>query len=243
MGESSNKNLMFQSVKAGLVGIGYDEALLLERYQFADVLAKEYSVREVDLAAFAQDPPSYRSACIGVVFGHEDNGPEGVARYRALGAPQVFEIREDRLLRWAMTERGAPRFLDSVEQEQISGLFRRHREDWSPIRILEAKASRHHHAYQLDFFDVGLLPLLEEEARTKLDRLLQETVALAISEFEKTSPFRDDHYPPLFRLLFRFIAAKVLADRGHPGTWLHEDPRLAVTAVQDFYEEPAHVEF
>ena len=242
MTKSSDNNDMFRSVKEGLLGVGYQEALLLEHYQFADVLANEYSVQEVDLAAFAQDPPSYRSACIGVVFGNELNGTTAVTRCRSLGAPQVFEVREHHLLRWAMTERGEPRLLDSVEAGQIPGLFRRYQHDWSPIRILGAKATRDSSSYQLDFFDAGLLPLREEEARAKLDRLLQGTVALAISEFEKSAPFQDGDYPPLFRLLFRFIAAKVLADRGHPGDWLHEDPQLAAMAVQDFYEEPSDVE-
>ena len=239
MVERSNQNALLQSVKDGLIRVGYDEALLLERYQFADVLASEYAVREADLAAFAQDPPSYRSACIGLMYSNERTGAGEVAQYRSLGAPQVFEIRDHRLHRWAMTERGAPRFLGSVEAHEIPGLFDQYRDQWSPVRILDAKATRPRSSYQLDFFDAGLLPLLEEESRTKLDRLLGETVALAIAEFENSSPFRVEDYPPLFRLLFRFIAAKVLADRGHPGDWLHEDPRLAVAAVQDFYEEPA----
>ena len=77
---------------------------------------------------------------------------------------------------------------------------------------------------QLDFFDLGLLPLLDYEVRTKLDRLLRETVNLAIAASGQEHPFEDDQYPPLFRLIFRLLAAKVLADRQHPGDWAPEDP-------------------
>ena len=82
---------------------------------------------------------------------------------------------------------------------------------------------------------MGLLPLLESEAREKLHRLLQNTVEQSKREFEKNSTFTAGHYESLFRLLFRLVAAKVLADRGHPGNWLMDDPQQAVQAVQDFY--------
>lgn len=233
--QNANRLALYEGVKQGLTGLGYVGSLIQENYKFADILAPEYSVSSVPLAAFAQDPPSYRNACFGVVSPNGVAGPTLISKYRSLGAPQILEIHQNHINRWKMTGYGAPMFLEQVKAKEVPALFERNREDWSPVRILRAKSVGDGTSSQLDFFDRGLLPLLENEAREKLDRLLQETMELSIHEFEQYSAFTDNHYPPLFRLLFRLIAAKVLADRGHPGDWLRDDPQLTITAVQDFY--------
>ena len=226
---------LYGRVKRGLTETGYVGSLIQENYEFADILAPKYSVGSIPLAAFAQDPPSYRNACFGVVLANGVEGPPLVASCRSLGAPQILEVHHDHINRWKMTGEGQPQFLEQVMATDVPALFQRHREDWSPVRILRAKSAGGSTASQLDFFDLGFLPLLEHQARHKLDLLLQETVELSRQEFQRSSAFSDDHYPPLFRLLFRLIAAKVLADRGHPGDWLGDDPQLTINAVQTFY--------
>ncbi len=230
-----NKNELYGRVKQGLTGIGYVGSLLQENYEYADILAPEYSVGRIPLAAFAQEPPSYRNACFGVVFANGVEGPTLIATCRSLGAPQILEVHHNHIKRWKMTRQGEPLFLEQVKAEEVEVFFERNRNDWSPRRILREKSAGRGAASQLDFFDLGLLPLLEQQAREKLDRLLQETVELSIEEFQRDSDFTDDNYPPLFRLLFRLIAAKVLADRGHPGDWLKDEARLTINAVQAFY--------
>lgn len=225
----------YERIKRGLGSLGYASGLLHENYEFADILSPEYSVRRVPLAAFAQEPPSYRNACFGVVIANGRTGSSFVANYRSLGAPQILEIHDADVLRWKMTSQGAPLLLEQVPADDIRTLFDRHREDWSPVRLLKAKSAGDTLATQLDFLDLGLLPLLEREVRTKLGRLLHDTVSLAIEAFQHRSPFNNEQYPRLFRLIFRLIAAKVLADRRHPGNWLQNDPRLVVAAVQEFY--------
>ncbi len=226
---------LYRLVKNELVETGYTGSLIQEDYQFADILAAEYSIGSIRLAAFAQDPPSYRNACFGVVASNGLAGPPLVAKCRSLGAPQIFELHQNHLNRWKMTASGTPQFLEQVVADQVPALFERYREDWSPVRILRAKSAGDSADVQLDFFDLGLLPLLEQEARNKLDRLLRQTLTSSIQEFQRHAVFADSDYPPLFRLLFRLIAAKVLADRGHPGDWINDDPRLTINAVQDFY--------
>ena len=233
--QNANRLELYEDVKQGLTDLGYVGRLIQENYEFADILAPEYSVNSVPLAAFAQDPPSYRNACFGVVSPNGVAGPTLISKYRSLGAPQILEIHQNHINRWKMTGHGAPMFLEQVKAREVPALFERNREDWSPVRILRAKSVGHGISSQLDFFDQGLLPLLEHQAREKLDRLLQETMELSIQEFQQHSAFTNRDYPPLFRLLFRLIAAKVLADRGHPGDWLKDDPRLTITAVQAFY--------
>ena len=225
---------VLQRIKQGFRDLGYGGGLLQENYEFADVLASTYAVSRIPLAAFAQEPPSYRNASFGVAIANGQVGAALVQGYRSLGAPQVFEIRNSHVLRWKMTSKGTPLLLEEVDAAKVPAVFAQHKDDWSPLRILRAKSAGTT-ATQLDFLDLGLLPLLEHEVRTKLDRILRDTVAIAIETFKNRTPFTDEHYPPLFRLIFRLIASKVLADRRHPGDWLMDDPRLAVRAVQDFY--------
>jgi len=134
-----------------------------------------------------------------------------------------------------MTSQGAPEVLEQVGLEDMPGLFAQHRQEWAPQRLLGVKTARGITPVQLDFFDLGLLPLLEREVRSKLDRLLHNTVTLAINALPEGESLRADTYPRLFRLFFRLLAAKVLGDRGHPGSWLLDDPRQVIASVEDFY--------
>ncbi len=232
--EDQDHLLVLDRVRDELHDLGYVGGLLREKYDFADFLAPDYAVKQIPLAAFTQEPPSYRHASFGVAVANGTVGPDLVQRYRSLGAPQIFEINGDRVVRWKVTGTGAPARLDEVSADQVSALFAEHKNDWTPRSVLRAQ-SGNPTATQLDFFDLGLLPLLDYEVRTKLDRLLSETVNLAIATSGQKHPFEDDQYPPLFRLIFRLLAAKVLADRQHLGDWAPEDPRAAIAAVEDFY--------
>src|SRR6266545_1872320 len=75
----------------GLRDIGYRDELLRSDYPFADVLDTTETERRIDLAAFAQEPPSYRNACFGVTI-PQQNGPEAIQHYLALGAPQILAL-------------------------------------------------------------------------------------------------------------------------------------------------------
>ena len=225
-----------QLLKSELNGLGYVGSLVQENYEFANVLSEDIAVNRIPLAAFAQDPPSYRNAAFGVAVANGSSGPELVQMHRALGAPQIFEVNNNRVLRWKVTSEGSPSLLDEVATEQLPQVFAQHKTEWTPRHILRAKSDSSL-AIQLDFVDLGLMPLLEHEARTKLDRNLRGAVSLAIDTFEHRAKFTVDLYPLLFRLIFRLIAAKVLADRRHPGDWTPQDSRTALQAVEDFYFE------
>ena len=215
-------------------GLGYVGNLLQENYAYADVLASDYAVRQVPLAVFAQDPPSYRTASFGVAVTNGKSGVEVIHGYRSLGAPQILEIGDDRVFRWKITGRGMPVLLDTVRESELPDLFARHKETWSPQHVLRAKSTETI-ATQLDFLDLDLLPLLDFEVRTKLDSLLRDTVTLAIDTFKSKRSFTEKQYPPLFRLVFRLLASKVLADRSHPGDWMVDDPQSVIRSVEDFY--------
>ena len=231
---AENQAKALDLLKRELNGLGYVGSLIQENYEFADVLSDDVAVHRIRLAAFAQDPPSYRNAAFGVALANGRTGVELVRAHRALGAPQIFEVHGDKVLRWKVSGKDEPSLLDAVDTHQLSQVFAQHKAEWAPQRILTAKSDASQ-AHQLDFFDVGLLPFLEHEARTKLDHRLRYAVALAIETFAHGSKFTDDLYPLLFRLIFRLIAAKMLADRGHTGNWNSDSADLALQSVEDFY--------
>ncbi len=221
--------------RRALQAIGYRDQLLLPNYPFAMVSGSE-STGHIDLAAFALDPPSYRSSCIGValITGVE---PQRIQQYRALGAPQIFTIQTSTgdVDRWKMTARGLPTHLDRFSVEHFDRVLWENQETWNPQSILRAKAiALNPGARQLDFFDAGLIPTLEETVHKKLDILLNDVIAKSKVSYQEhhTEPL---DYPALFRLIFRFIAAKLLADRQHPGLWTDPDPQATIAAVEAFY--------
>ncbi|MBL7208768.1 MAG: hypothetical protein ISS52_01595 [Dehalococcoidia bacterium] len=229
-------NNHYGQVKQGLRFLGYEGNLLQEEYGFADILGPIYSVRTIPLATFAQDPPSYQNACFGVVISDGQTGIRLVSSYRSLGAPHIIEIRQNEIHRWKMTSQGDPKWLEVISPERIRGMFESHKQDWSPDQILRAKSmGEEDFAAQLDFFDVGLLPLINGEVQEKLDSLLRRTVLIAVEQYKSKYPNAEPDYPGLVRLLFRLIAAKILNDRNYPGNWLNEDPGIVVKAVEDFY--------
>lgn len=217
--------------------IGYRDDLLRHRYPFADVLIDSSPTRRIDLAAFAQEPPSYRSACFGVAI-LEHYSPSTLQQYRALGAPQILVLSPEagNVRRWRMTATGDPTFLEDIAPEHLHTAFHVNRDEWSPSAVLRAKAIGFaREPIQLDFFDTGLLPTLEGTTHKKLDQLLRDVLATCKAVYAEHHGSEPD-YQALFRLIFRFIAAKMLADRGYPGEdWLDSDPQRVIAAVDAFY--------
>ena len=191
-------------------------------------------MNSVDLAAFAQEPTSYRNASFGVAISNGLAGADFIQHYRPLGAPQILEIGDELISRWGVVAHGTPELLQEITPGQLPALFAEHAHNWSPEVILRLKSSDQV-ATQLDFLDLDLLPMLEYEVRIKLDGLLRDTVTLATNTFSGKRRFANENYPKLFRLIFRLIAAKVFADRRHQGDWINDDPRSVVASVEQFY--------
>ena len=230
-----------ERIKQGFRNLGYVDGLLQEDYQFADCSGPGITVNSVPLAAFAQEPTSYRNASFGVTISNGLAGAAFIQRYRPLGAPQILEIGDGLISRWGVLGQGTPELLQKITPGQLPALFAEHAHNWSPEVILRLKSSDQV-ATQLDFLDLDLLPMLEYEVRTKLDRLLRDTVNLATNTFSGKRRFANENYPKLFRLIFRLIAAKVFADRRHQGDWINDDPRSVVASVEQFYARNSALE-
>ena len=221
-------------IRNGLLAIGYMENLLREQYAFADLTTPESALQHIDLAVFAEEPVSYRSACFGITVLH--NGHQNLRPFLSLGAPQLLTIhpREKQIGRWIVKASDEPELIEKLSGAGFRERLNEHGVDWSPREVLRAKAIRDPGPQQLDFYDVGLMPMLERIVQGKLDVLLRSVLA------ECQAMFRDRHrvepdYARLYRLIFRLIAAKLLGDRNYPGSWIDADAEAVLSAVERHY--------
>ena len=223
------------TIRNELKALGYAHNLLQENYAFDDATISGTRELHIPLAAFAQWPPSYRNACIGVLSANGQSGPEHVSMYQTLGAPMFLEAFSDHLDRYRIDATGEAVFLESIPARDIRRAFELNRKIWSPESIFRAKAiTPLTEPHQLDFVDTGLLPALKGMIHGKLDRLLRDILNEAIISYERFTGSKPEERS-LFRLVFRFLAAKIFNDRNHPGEWSTPKANLIIDGVQEFY--------
>jgi hypothetical protein len=230
-------NAAFQETARAMQAIGYREdlGLLKQNYEYTNTVVRKQEFHIVDLAGFAQRPHTYRNVCIGVVVADGLSGADLIAQHRTLGAPLMFEINGTVINRWKVTASGAPQFIEGIPFSNIVNAFDQHREEWEPESILRAKAIGDIKGpVQLDFYDEDYMAFLEGSNFSKIDSLLH-TVLTEINEIYKHLGRSVPRFQNLFRLTFRFIAAKVFRDRKHPGGWQSNDARTALKAIEAYY--------
>lgn len=224
------------TVRQGLRSLGFTDNLIHANYEFADILGN-YSVKTIPLAAFLQDPPSYHSACFGVVQANGTSGAPLILSNRSLGASHFFEVFPTGIKHWRVPKTGEPTPIGGeIPAQRILKFFADHKSDWNPQSIYKERfATAKRSPTQLGLFDSGLLPLLDFEVRTKLDKLLSNLLVEAIAGRRKGREPQEEEYQRIIRLIFRLLTAKVLADRKYPGDWL--DPRVpnVIRGVEELY--------
>lgn len=224
------------SIERGLLDLGYAAEGLFRDYGFADVLGDGDGIRSVPLAAFTQLPESFRSAAFGVV---EDDGhpADAIMARRALGAPVFFSIGADSVGIWSVGARTAPTLRERVPIAALPELFERYRAQWNPQALHRAKAlGQDAGAVQLDFVDLGLLPAIEAEVEAKLHQAMADVVAI----LSPTDPDDLGAQRSAFRLTFRLLAAKILADRSHAvaAEWPGMGVAAVLAGIQSYYGLP-----
>lgn len=240
---------MMRVVRRCLQKIGYQDDLLLPDYKFRNFLKKspkQGSIGQIELAAFAQTPPSFRSACFGVTLPSDENA-SSIIGFRALGAPQVLALHPEKgfVQRWRIPAYGDPKPLDIFSIDTLGDVFESKRTEWEPRRILSAKTLGFVEGEaQLDFLDSGLLPALEAQLRPKLNRDIQNILVRCRNVYEQWNVGGefDSILEPLFRLIFRLIAAKMLIDREDKLEWNALDASAIVREVEAFYFRQEQVE-
>ena len=164
------------------------------------------------LVGFAHRPFDARSACITVIQGNGDSAA-AVGRYRHLGAPVVFVLRQARLEWWKQGHEH-PHRLQTIPAAQVAGFFEKHAAELAPKKVYRAKAwASVNRGYQLSFVDLGLMPLVEAEVGDHLTRLIEHVVRLLT---KKLSPSGAPSKPLgqwLLRSAFWLVAAKILKDK------------------------------
>lgn len=234
-------NPTLKQVKNALSSIGYKGKFLVEGYEYADMLSKNYSVNQVALAGFGDTPPSYRNCCVGVA---ESNGMADrnvVIKHRSLCSPLFFLINQNTLQQWILPKEGEPELLESVSHDSIPRFFEDNAEAWEPERIFRAKVIKEvEKDSQLDFYDAGLLTLMEGQIHKKLEKLLSSAIA-EVEESYKINISQDIDYQEIYRLVFRFIVAKVVIDRKDSIGITTSDAVGVLKAVEDYYNPPVKV--
>lgn len=215
-----NQRATINSFRAALQSAGFENRLIAEGYAFTDFEDKSAVINRVPLAAFSSYPCTYRNACVGVIFSNDrENGAGWVHRYRALGAPLVFEVGEKTIQPWGVGPNearpdGRPFPLDSLESS-----FRSHRTVWNPDVLGRLKSAADAKPNpQLDFYDTGLLPVLEQFFQTKLKDLLEHAFA-DTAECYRSVHGKEPAVTFLFPYLFRFVTAKIFMDRADAKGW------------------------
>ncbi len=189
-----------------LRGCGYRDSQLVTNVEVGN--GRRHTV---PLAAFAHFSRDSRSACIAVIDG-DPNPESAVASCRSLGAPLVFLYFPDQWQLWQQST-VKPKLLHQIPHEEMSSFFLEQQEGLAPESIYRAKTwARLDTSYQLDFVDVGLMPLVEEEAGKKLTNLIERVVEEAQSRlrWSKVSPPQGQW---LLESHFWLLAAKLLKDK------------------------------
>jgi hypothetical protein len=233
---ASSTEALLSIARAGFEEIGYQEELLRSGYQFANFLSPSCPVREIQLAGFIQQPPSYRTASFGVLVA--PGAHERIADFMALGAPHVFVINPDteEVDRWIFQVAEGPQRIEQISADVLLATIRAHRDDWGPESVLRAKSiGAHAVPVQLDF--AGLIPALEREACWKLDQLFERALTVTSGAYRQhhQKELEAEDYRSLFRLIFRLVTAKLLTDRRHPGNWDDLDVNVVIRNVNNFY--------
>src|SRR6266404_776792 len=225
-------------VHQGLSAIGYRDNLLKRNYSFLDFIGNR--TREIELAAFGQEPLSPRSACFGATVPFNDSA-EAIAPYLALGAPQILALylQSGEVGVWKMVANGTPVMTGRLQLSNLSETLVRHREEIAPEQILRAKSVGFHHTpTQLSLFDFDpdLVPALEERLGRKLDNLLSRVISHCKTAYAERHKSKFP-YIEMARLVFRLIAAKLLIDRQHPVAhdWSSYDAGDLIRATEMFY--------
>jgi type I restriction-modification system DNA methylase subunit len=213
---SVHQETLFKGVLANLQRLGYQGELLQTEYSFLDWFKPDSPHRVVPAAAFGQTPQSYDSACFAVLLANGRYGAQLVAESRALGAPYAFEVRDDEVVNWVVShDEASSRELLRIRPNELDEVFERHQSKWGAADVLRSKGIAFRLGpKQLDFIDLGLIPALEHQIRSKLDRILREILQDAAKLLDRSQNNNAESLRGVYRLVFRFLAGKILHDRG-----------------------------
>jgi len=198
-------------VRDGLLSIGYRSDRLR-----GDVPVPSDPLSRIGLVAYSDQPFDARTSAVAVVDGAKFR-EEALASLKPVGSPVIVRCEEDHATFWKQSA-GEVRFLERVPTGKIASFFRKNREELAPGALYRAKVwGRMEEATQLHFVDIGLLPVVEQEAGEGLRRLLEHSVAATKSALGWKKDISDSDGKWLLKSIFWLLAAKILQDKGVSG--------------------------
>jgi hypothetical protein len=202
----SDRNLTAQRLLPYLQRCGYGPSNVLEGISLTNNRTAAY-------AGFAQRPFDTRSACFSAM--DVVTTPEEDARAcRNIGAPLTFLCQQGHLLWWGQTDRTPYQIGEAVPASRLEGFFREHSDDFAPKTVYRAKTlGRFEKAYERNFVDLGLMPMVEKEAGQTIERLLLDCVAEARDSvgWPKSVDLKQGQW--LVKAVFWLMGAKMLHDK------------------------------
>ena len=196
-----------ETLKGPLRSCGYRPNLLRSDFAF------RYD-HTLPLVGFAQFPTDSRSACV-VVLSETPEPRKAVEACRPVGAPLVFVCCRDSL-QWWKQRKDSAEWLESVPAANVEKFFRAHQDAFSPEAVYRAKTlGRVRSEYQMDFVDVGVMPLLEEEVGTALSRLISQNVS-GLKRRLGWDDVTSKQGQWLLQTIFWLVSGKILRDKQVP---------------------------
>ena len=216
-----------QLIRRCLRGCRYHQDLIEEDYPIAPD-------RNLLLVAFAHRPHDARSSCIA--FLPESRTPhEEMARLRELCVPLSFFVGATSWDMWSLRSDG-PRRERHLPLKDVEPFFEERRADFAPGAVFRAKTwARAEGARQIDFVDIGLLPLVEKEAGARLRQLFENMLGHTMDAVGmRSSGMSDAEAHWLVKSNFWLLAGKLLRDKSVP-----RFTQIDLHDVQDVFDRVA----
>lgn len=225
-----------------LKALGYEKDFIQKDFSFRDVYNPNAEEdKKADLVAFGEVPFSPATACFAAFSNNGIYGKELALKYRTLGAPYGLEIGEESIDVWKIgRNEDFTHKQFSIAKDEVSLRFQENANKWSSASVLRAKEVEvRTKPRQLDFFDMGLVPEVDDIVFQKLEPLLKASLATAKSTYKRNTG-NDPDPRELFRLSFWLLAAKVYHDHDiHPFNSLSSDDGVdtVLNSIASFYGE------
>lgn len=219
------------ALKPLLEDCGYSDARLATDFRVGDA--------RYPLVGFASKPWDFDSACVAVVE-TADQPEYAVRECRQLGAPIVW-VCHNGTIDWWVQHGTAPRLFDTRPRDQFVSLVQAHQSELTPESVYRAKVLGRlpgARQLQLDFVDVGLMPLLRAEAGKRLGELVEKMTRATLTGLRQTNPGREV-LRDVFTRVFWLLAGKILKDKdvGDFSRLDLRDPAAVLHAVAQHYDK------
>src|SRR5258708_32990702 len=93
---------------------------------------------------------------------------------------------DEKILRWKILGASKPELIEVIDPAHLHNAILTNKDNWNPEKVLRTKSMRFTgQSVQLDFFDIGLIPMIEEVVHKKLDELILDVLAISTSVYKE----------------------------------------------------------